>query len=187
MCPLLVKQVIWRNTFDLYLLSTRQVFKNLILFLQKHSNTQFSQLVDIVAFDTPGKKYRFSIVYILYSLKFNTRIFIQIQTNETHLIQSITPMYTAAGWMEREIWDFFGIFFLGHHDLRRILTDYGFNQNPLRKDFPLTGFMEIYYNDEQKRIVFEPVELAQEYRVFTLKNSWTKDLGDYDSRNVITE
>lgn len=142
----------------------------LLYFLQKHSLCQYKQLVDIASSDVPGKTRRFSVHYLLLSLRYNARIIVVVQTNEVSPLPSVTSLYRSANWLEREVWDLYGIFFDFHPDLRRILTDYGFKGHPLRKDFPLTGFVEIYYNDSTKRLSYESVELAQEYRTFTLQS-----------------
>jgi NADH/F420H2 dehydrogenase subunit C len=142
----------------------------LLFTLNKHTLFQYKQLVDIACYDFPGKKYRFSVNYILYSFKYNTRLIVIVKTNEVIPLPSITSLFKSANWLEREVWDLYGVFFDAHPDLRRILTDYGFSGHPLRKDFPLTGFVEVYYNDSKKRLRYEPVELAQEYRTFTLQS-----------------
>jgi NADH:ubiquinone oxidoreductase subunit C len=161
------------RTYDLEIKTSRNNLRSLLFFLNKHTLCQYKQLIEISVYDYVGKKYRFNLTYVLLSLKYNSRILVTIKTDEVTPISSVTNLFNSAGWLEREVWDLYGIFFTEHQDLRRILTDYGFSGHPFRKDFPLTGFIEIYYNDEQKRIVYEPVELAQEYRVFTLHNPWT--------------
>jgi NADH-quinone oxidoreductase subunit C len=123
-------------------------------------------LVDIAVYDRPGKRYRFTILYHLLSINYGKRIKSLVQTDELTDLPSSTSLYSSAGWQEREVWDLFGIYFTNHLDLRRILTDYGFSGFPLRKDFPLTGFLEVFYSDEQKRVVYQPVELSQEFRNF---------------------
>ena len=159
---------------DLEVKTTPNNLRGLFYFLQKHTLCQYKQLVDMVCSDFLGKKRRFSINYLLLSLRFNARLNVVVKTNEVLPLPSITFLYRSANWLEREVWDLFGVFFDSHPDLRRILTDYGFRGHPLRKDFPLTGFWELYYNDSTKRLKYEPVELAQEYRVFTLQSSWIK-------------
>jgi len=143
-----------------------------ISFLKNHHNGQFTNLADIAGMDVPTRKYRFEIIYNLLSLRYNSRIRVKTYTDELTPIDSLTPVFQAANWYEREIWDMFGVFFTNHPDLRRILTDYGFQGHPLRKDFPLTGYYEVRYDDELQRIVQEPVELAQEYRKFDLAAPW---------------
>ena len=127
---------------------------------------------DIIAVDYPGRSNRFDIIYQILSQRYNSRMNVLVSIGELSSIPSITSLYKGASWYEREVWDLFGIFFEGHPDLRRILTDYSFEGHPLRKDFPLTGYFEIFYDDTQKRIVYEPVSLVQEYRYFTFNNPW---------------
>jgi len=143
-----------------------------IHFLKNHHNAQFSCLADITSVDMPTRKYRFELVYNLLSLRYNSRIRVKTYTDELTPVESLSGVFAAANWYEREIWDMYGVFFTNHPDLRRILTDYGFQGHPLRKDFPLTGYYEVRYDDELQRIVQEPVELAQEYRKFDLAAPW---------------
>lgn len=143
-----------------------------ISFLKEHHNAQFASLADIAGLDMPTREYRFEIVYNLLSLRYNSRIRVKTYTDELTPIDSICSIYAAANWYEREIWDMFGVFFTNHPDLRRILTDYGFEGHPLRKDFPLSGYIEVRWDDEAKRVVQEPVELAQEFRKFDLAAPW---------------
>ena len=146
-----------------------------IFFFLNNSDTKCKSCNDIVVWDKPGKLNRFTIVYILHSLIFNARVALLIQTNELSPVYSITNIFNSAGWAEREIWDLFGIFIINNNDLRRILTDYGFNGHPLRKDFPLTGFVESTYDDLQKRIEFTKVELTQAYRIFKYPLRWAHE------------
>lgn len=141
-------------------------------FLKDHHNSQFAALSDMTALDVPSREYRFELVYNLLSLRFQTRIRVKTYTDELTPIESIFDIYKASNWYEREVWDMYGVFFANHPDLRRILTDYGFQGHPLRKDFPLSGYVEVRYDDEQKRVVIEPVELAQEFRKFDLSAPW---------------
>ncbi|XP_012224420.1 NADH dehydrogenase [ubiquinone] iron-sulfur protein 3, mitochondrial [Linepithema humile] len=141
-------------------------------FLKDHHNTQFVSLADITALDVPSRQYRFELVYNLLSLRYNSRIRVKTYTDELTPVDSINSIFKAADWYEREVWDMFGVFFSNHPDLRRILTDYGFEGHPLRKDFPLSGYVEVRYDDEYKRIVIEPLELAQEFRKFELAAPW---------------
>lgn len=143
-----------------------------ISFLKNHHNAQFTNIVDITAVDVPGREYRFEIIYILLSIPFNSRIRVKTYTDELTPIDSITGIFEGANWYEREVWDMYGVFFSNHPDLRRILTDYGFEGHPLRKDFPLSGYVEIRYDEEKKRVVAEPLELAQEFRKFELSAPW---------------
>ena len=142
--------------------------KKILTFLQLYTHSQFKLLTYITAVDYPEKNNRFTVIYDLLSLQFAIRLRIKILTSELQTIDSITSIFSAANWYEREVWDMFGIHFAKHPDLRRILTDYGFHGHPLRKDFPVTGFYEIRYDDYKKRIVYEQLQLNQSYR---LKNN----------------
>jgi NADH dehydrogenase (ubiquinone) Fe-S protein 3 len=148
----------------------------IITFFKYHTNCQYKILSDLCIVDYLNKKNRFEIVYNLLSIRFNTRIRIKTSINELQIIDSITSIYKAASWWEREAWDMFGIFFYNHPDLRRILTDYGFEGYPLRKDFPLTGYLEVYYNELKKRVVYEPINLSQKYRLFEFNSPWNKKI-----------
>ena len=128
--------------------------------------------MDVCGVDWPERERRFDVVYNLLSLKLNQRVRVKIQTDETTPVPSVTAIFPSAGWYEREAWDLFGIFFSDHPDLRRLLTDYGFEGHPLRKDFPLTGYVEVRYDDEQKRVVYEPVKLTQDFRSFDFLSPW---------------
>ena len=141
-------------------------------FLRDDANCQFLTLLDVCGVDYPVDDERFEIVYHLLSMTHNNRIRVKLRTDEDMPVDSVTPLFKAANWWEREVWDMFGVAFNGHPDLRRILTDYGFEGHPLRKDFPLTGYVEIRYDDEQKRIVYEPVKLTQEFRSFDFLSPW---------------
>lgn len=143
-----------------------------LTFLRDHHNAQFRQLGDLTALDVPKRVFRFEIVYNLLSLVYNARIRVKTYTDELTPIDSVTGIYSGANWPEREVWDMYGVFFANHPDLRRILTDYGFEGHPLRKDFPLSGYVEVRYDDEVKRVVCEPVELSQEFRKFDLSVPW---------------
>jgi NADH-quinone oxidoreductase subunit C len=144
----------------------------ILAFLRDDAQCKFSVLVDICGVDRPERPERFDVVYNLLSLRFNRRIRLKVQTDEEQPVPSATGLYSAAGWYEREAWDLFGIYFSDHPDLRRILTDYGFEGHPLRKDFPLTGYVELRYDEEQKRVVYEPVKLKQEFRSFDFLSPW---------------
>lgn len=146
--------------------------KKVVFFLNHHTQSQFKILSDICAIDYPWKKNRFEIFYNLLSISYNSRITLITKLEEFISPESISSIYSVANWFERELWDMFGIFFLNHGDLRRILTDYGFKGHPLRKDFPLTGYVEVRYFQIEKRILVEEVSLAQDYRTFYLNNSW---------------
>ncbi|CAM4525525.1 unnamed protein product [Leuciscus chuanchicus] len=143
-----------------------------LTFLKDHTNAQFNNMTDLTAVDVPTRHYRFEIVYNLLSLRYNSRIRVKTYTDELSPLDSSVSVHQAANWYEREIWDMYGVFFANHPDLRRILTDYGFEGHPFRKDFPLSGYVEVRYDDEVKRVVAEPVELAQEFRKFDLNSPW---------------
>jgi len=143
-----------------------------ILFLKTNNKCKFKQLIDITAVDYPQREKRFKIVYLLLSHENNLRIVININIDEKITVPSITKIFPSANWMEREVFDMYGISFKEHPDLRRILTDYGFDGYPLRKDFPLTGHTEVRYSEEKKKVIYEPVELDQEYRDFDFESPW---------------
>jgi NADH-quinone oxidoreductase subunit C len=132
----------------------------------------FKQLVDVCGVDWPGREQRFDVVYHLLSMKHNQRVRVKVATDEETAVPSVTGVFSSAGWFEREVWDMFGVLFSDHPDLRRILTDYGFEGHPLRKDFPLTGYVEMRYDDETKRVVYEPVKLTQDFRSFDFLSPW---------------
>ncbi|XP_016965723.1 NADH dehydrogenase [ubiquinone] iron-sulfur protein 3, mitochondrial [Drosophila biarmipes] len=141
-------------------------------FLKDHHQAQFTNLVDIAGVDVPCRKNRFEVVYNLLSLRYNSRVRVKTYTDELTPLDSVCEVHKAANWYEREIWDMYGVFFANHPDLRRILTDYGFEGHPQRRDFPLSGYVELRYDDEKKRVVCEPLELAQEFRKFDLSAPW---------------
>ena len=143
-----------------------------LTFLRDDSNCLFKQLIDLCGADYPERERRFDVVYNLLSLSHNQRIRLKVEAGEDEHVLSVTEVYPSAGWYERETWDLYGIPFAGNPDLRRILTDYGFEGHPLRKDFPLTGFVEVRYDEEQKRVVYEPVSLAQDFRTFDFMSPW---------------
>ena len=145
---------------------------DVILFLKNNENTNFKQLIDITAVDYPANEKRFKLVYLLLSHEFNVRILIDCFINENEIPPSLTKIYPAANWMEREVFDMYGIQFKNHPDLRRILTDYNFDGYPLRKDFPLTGHTEVRYSEEEKKVIYEPVKLEQNYRNFDYESPW---------------
>jgi NADH-quinone oxidoreductase subunit C len=144
----------------------------LIEFLKNDQTCRFSSLVDITAVDYPDRPKRFDVVYHLLSMYQNHRIRLRVSVREDEMVASILPVHPSANWFEREVFDMFGILFTGHPDLRRILTDYGFRGFPLRKDFPTTGYTEVRYDEVQKRVVYEPVSLVQEYRQFDFMSPW---------------
>lgn len=141
-------------------------------YLKTDPNCKFSTLVDITAVDYPGRAKRFDVIYHFLSMYQNHRIRLRVQAREEDLVPSITSVHPSADWFEREVFDMFGLLFSGHPDLRRILTDYGFRGYPLRKDFPTTGYTEVRYDEVQKRVVYEPVSLVQEYRQFDFMSPW---------------
>ncbi len=140
--------------------------------LRDDSKCQFEILIDICGVDYPEREKRFEVVYHLLSPRLNQRVRVKISADETTPVASVNGIFPAANWYEREAYDMFGIRFSGHPDLRRLLTDYGFQGYPLRKDFPLTGYVEVRYDDEQKRVVYEPVKLNQEFRTFDFESPW---------------
>jgi NADH-quinone oxidoreductase subunit C len=143
-----------------------------LAYLRDEPNCQFKMLVDLCAVDYPEREQRFEVVYHLLSLKHNQRIRVKVQTDETAPVPSVTEVFGAANWYEREAWDLYGVYFSDHPDLRRLLTDYGFEGHPLRKDFPQTGYVEVRYDDEQKRVVYERVSLRQDWRSFDFLSPW---------------
>ena len=145
---------------------------DVILFMKTNENTKFRQLIDITAVDFPEKEQRFRIVYLLLSHEFNTRVLIEFDISEGEKVPSLTKIFPSANWMEREVFDMYGIDFKDHPDLRRILTDYGFKGYPLRKDFPITGHNEVRYSEESKKVIYEPVKLEQNYRNFDYESPW---------------
>ena len=145
---------------------------DVMLFMKTNENTKFRQLIDITAVDFPEKEQRFRIVYLLLSHEFNTRVLIEFDISEGEKVPSLTKIFPSANWMEREVFDMYGIDFKDHPDLRRILTDYGFEGFPLRKDFPLTGHNEVRYSEESKKVIYEPVKLEQNYRNFDYESPW---------------
>ena len=142
------------------------------LFIKSNKNTKFRQLMDITVVDYPEKTQRFKVVYLFLSHEFNQRIILSYLINENEVIPSLTSIFPAANWMEREVFDMYGVKFKDHPDLRRILTDYGFEGHPLRKDFPLSGHTEVRYSEDQKKVVNEPVKLEQNYRKFDYESPW---------------
>lgn len=143
-----------------------------LMFLKEDPEARFHSLMDITAVDFPNRAKRFEVVYHLLSYTNNFRIRVKINADEKTPVPSAIGVYPAAGWYEREVWDMFGVMFSGHPDLRRILTDYGFQGHPLRKDFPLTGYVELRYSEDQKRVVYEPVKLTQDFRNFDFMSPW---------------
>ncbi|MCJ9693604.1 NADH-quinone oxidoreductase subunit C [Rhizobium sp. PRIMUS64] len=157
---------------ELTLTTTGENLVALLTFLRDDAKCGFVNLIDICGVDWPQRELRFDVVYHLLSPKKNLRIRVKVPTDEDTPVPSACPVYPGADWFERETWDMYGVLFTGHPDLRRILTDYGFEGHPLRKDFPTTGFVEVRYDDAAKRVVYEPVELKQEFRNFDFMSPW---------------
>jgi len=157
---------------QLFLSVDSQDILDVILFLKNNENTKFKQLVDITAVDYPENEKRFKLVYLLLSHEFNCRVITNVFVNEGEIVPTVTKIYPSANWMEREVFDMYGIIFKDHPDLRRILTDYGFEGHPLRKDFPLTGYNEVRYSEDDKKVIYEPVKLEQNYRKFDYESPW---------------
>jgi NADH-quinone oxidoreductase subunit C len=157
---------------QLYLNIESKDLINVSLFIKSNENTKFRQLIDITVVDYPENTQRFKVVYLFLSHEFNQRIVLTYLINENEVIQSLTSIFPAANWMEREVFDMYGVKFKDHPDLRRILTDYNFEGYPLRKDFPLTGHTEVRYSEEKKKVVSEPVKLEQNYRNFDYESPW---------------
>ena len=143
-----------------------------LTFLRDDAGCQFRQLVDICGADYPGRPERFDVVYNLLSLTKNARIRVKVTTDENTPVDSVSSVFSSAIWFERETWDFYGVYFNNHPDMRRILTDYGFEGHPFRKDFPLTGYVELRYDEELRRVVYEPVKLQQDFRAFDFTSPW---------------
>jgi NADH-quinone oxidoreductase subunit C len=157
---------------ELTVVVSRMQVASFLRYLRDEPRCQFSCLIDICGVDYPGRPNRFDVVYHLLSLKLNHRIRVKTETDEASPVPSAVSVFPSANWYEREAFDMYGIMFSGHPDLRRILTDYGFQGYPLRKDFPLTGFVEVRYSEEQKRVIYEPVRLQQEFRNFDFLSPW---------------
>lgn len=157
---------------ELTLVAGGQQIVPLLTFLRDDARCQFDVLIDICGVDYPEREQRFEVVYHLLSPRLNQRIRVKLATDEATPVPSVNAVFSAANWYEREAYDMYGILFSGHPDLRRLLTDYGFDGYPLRKDFPLTGNVEVRYDDELKRVVYEPVKLTQEFRTFDFESPW---------------
>ena len=160
------------NFEQLYIDINEEDIISTILFLKTNEKCKFRQLIDITAVDYPKKEKRFKIIYLLLSHENNFRIIINTHIDEKAIVPSITKIFPSANWMEREVFDMYGINFKDHPDLRRILTDYNFEGYPLRKDFPLTGNTEVRYSEDKKKVIYEPVKLEQEYRSFDFESPW---------------
>ena len=160
------------NHNHIYLNIDEEDLLDVIIFLKTNSETKFKQLIDITAVDYPEREMRFKLVYLFLSHENNKRIKVDFFIKENNSVTSITSIFPSANWMEREVFDMYGINFKNHPDLRRILTDYGFNGHPLRKDFPLTGHNEVRYSEDDKKVIYEPVKLEQNYRNFDYESPW---------------
>ena len=157
---------------QLYITIDNEDLIDVTLHIKNNENTKFRQLIDITVVDYPENTQRFKVVYLFLSHEFNQRIILSYLIGENEVISSLTPIYPAANWMEREVFDMYGVKFKDHPDLRRILTDYDFEGHPLRKDFPLTGHTEVRYSEDQKKVIKEPVKLEQNYRNFDYESPW---------------
>ena len=157
---------------QLYIVIDKDDLNEVSLFLKTNQDTKFRQLIDITVVDYPESTQRFKIVYLFLSHEFNQRIILSYTIAENEVIPSLTNIFPSANWMEREVFDMYGVSFKDHPDLRRILTDYGFEGHPLRKDFPLTGNIEVRYSEDQKKVISEPVKLEQNYRNFDYESPW---------------
>jgi NADH-quinone oxidoreductase subunit C len=170
---------------ELLIETNKEELINVILFLKSHDKLKFRQLIDIAGVDYPEEEKRFNLIYLLLSHEKNIRIKVSISFEVDNKIPTITKIYPSANWMEREVFDMYGIEFIDHPDLRRILTDYNFEGHPLRKDFPLTGFNEVRYSEKEKKVIYEPVKLEQNYRDFDFESPWegTKYIKDFNEKN----
>jgi NADH-quinone oxidoreductase subunit C len=157
---------------QLYINIDNEDLLDVTLFIKSNENTKFRQLIDITVVDYPENAKRFKVVYLFLSHEFNQRIILSYLISENEVIPSLTPIYPSANWMEREVFDMYGVKFKDHPDMRRILTDYDFEGHPLRKDFPLTGHTEVRYSEDQKKVISEPVKLEQNYRNFDYESPW---------------
>jgi NADH/F420H2 dehydrogenase subunit C len=165
-------QEVYQGVWETSVLVETQDVDKVAQFLRDYNGTQMEQLMDIVGVDYPEKEKRFEIIYYLLSVRWNQRITLKVQVNETERIPSLCGVYPNADWCEREVYDMNGVVFENHPDLRRILTDYGFQGHPIRKDFPCTGYTEVRYDELEKRVIVEEVEIAQEFRVFDYSSPW---------------
>lgn len=167
------------NFFNSYYFEIEISKKNLLqflLFIKNNSIAEFNSLMDIICLDNISRFNRFTLLYLFSNFRNNFKLLVNLQLHEGDGVPSIVNVYSSSSWAEREVWDMFGVYFLGHNSFRRILTDYGFKGHPLRKDFPLTGFLEVFYDDFNSQIIYVPVELAQEYRVFDFYSPWGKEI-----------
>ena len=177
------------NHSQIYINIDSEDIVDVILFLKNNEKTKFRQLIDITAVDYPQNEKRFKMVYLFLSHEYNSRVILECYINEDEIVPTITSIYPAANWMEREVFDMYGIKFKNHPDLRRILTDYGFDGHPLRKDFPLTGHTQVRYSEDLKKVINEPVKLEQNYRNFDYESPWSgtkyikEELENNDKKN----
>jgi NADH-quinone oxidoreductase subunit C len=162
----------WVANDELTVVSAPRDIIKVMTFLRDDERCQFWSFIDVTAIDWPSRERRFDVVYHLLSPKLNVRVRVKIEVGEDTAVPSIISVFPGADWFEREVYDLYGVLFTGHPDMRRLLTDYGFEGHPLRKDFPLTGFVEVRYDDEVKRVVYDPVRLAQEFRNFDFLSPW---------------
>ena len=169
--PGLIKEIRMEKNEGAIIVESENVTK-ILTFLRDHTSCQYKLLVELCGADYPSRETRFEVVYELLSVSSNTRLRVKTSVDEFKGVSSVTPLYKNALWSERETWDLYGIFFKDHPDLRRILTDYGFDGYPLRKDFPLSGFTEVRYDESSKRVIYEPLEMPQEFRSFDLQTPW---------------
>ena len=167
---LIIEKKIYKN--DLSILIDHSNIIDVIKILKDEKNFNFNQLIDLCGVDWPEEEFRFQVIYNLLSMSNNSRITIRAFTDENNKVKSIKKLFSAADWYEREAFDLYGIIFEGHDDLRRLLTDYGFEGHPLRKDFPLTGYVEVKYDSDKERVIYEPVSLKQEFRDFDFESAW---------------
>lgn len=167
---------VWKDELTIYVAPS--AVRPVMVYLKNHTPAQFKACMDITAADYPSRQNRFDVVYNLLSVRHNSRIRVKTYASETSSVPSIVPIFQGANWYERETYDLFGVFFEGHPDLRRIMTDYGFEGHPLRKDFPTTGYTEVRYDEEKKRVVYEPLELTQAWRNFTVGSSVWEQVGE---------
>jgi len=162
----------WTANAELNIYVCPAGIQRVLKFLKKDSNCLFEMLMDICGVDYPDRENRFEVVYNLLSLRHNQRIRVKVAVGEGVVVPSVHDIFPSASWFERECWDMYGVFFTEHPDLRRLLTDYGFDGHPFRKDFPLTGYVEVRYDDEERRVVYEPVKLTQAFRSFDFMSPW---------------
>ena len=157
---------------QIYVVTDKEHLIDISLFLKTNNETKFRQLIDITVVDYPEKNQRFDVVYLFLSHEFNQRLILRYSISENEVIPSLTGIFPSSNWMEREVFDMYGVSFKDHPDLRRILTDYGFEGHPLRKDFPLTGHSEVRYSEDEKKVISEPVKLEQNFRNFDYESPW---------------